>query len=213
MAVTLSDLRDEVLVIVRDTSATVADMVDAKINEALMAVADSVVIPELKRIGLFTTVVDQAWATLPTGYNGKLLFVGNDSTSLAIATGGVKQLMAENPLLDESGPVHTVALEGNIMYYQGIPSSATTYPILYMIWPTELVADGDSVPSYIPPHLQRGLFIHYAAALIFNIIEDGVSGEKVNMAAQMGLHNGYLNQFLEYISKRRISCKSSVWLH
>jgi hypothetical protein len=198
MAVTLDDLRDEVLIIVRDDGSTAEEMADVKLNEALMAVADTVVIPELKRVGQFTTVVDQAWATMPTGFTGKLLFVGNDSTSLAVADGGVMQLMENNPLLDESGSVHTVALEGNIIYYQGIPSEATSFPILYTVWP-DLMSGTVGVPDYIPAHLQRGLFVHHAAAMIFNTIEDGIEGEKVNMLAQLGLHSGYVDQFLAYI--------------
>lgn len=210
MAVTLDDLHDEVKIIVRDTSDTVEDMIDAKLTEALMSVASECVIPDLKRIGQFTTVVDQAWVTMPTGFNGKLLFVGNDSTSLAVADGGVQQLMEDTPLLDESGPVHTVALEGNILYYQGIPTEATSYPILYQIWPDTFDVT-PSVPTWVPPHLERGLFIHKAAALIFNIIEDGVIGEKVNMAAQLLLHQTYLDQFKAYLGSRRTAAKRSVW--
>lgn len=213
MSVTLSDLHDEVDILVRDTSDEIANLIDIKINEAFAMVHDLVVIPDLKRIDIFTTVPDQAWTTMPTGFNGKLLFVGNDSTSLAIADAGVEQLMEVTPLLDESGPVHTVALEGNTLYYQGIPDSATTYPILYVVKPTPLVKDRDEVPSYIPEHLQRGLFVHLAASLLFNIIEDGIEGEKVNTSAQRYLHNGYMEQFNAHLASRRTASARSVWAY
>lgn len=211
MSVMLSDLHDEVSILVKDASEDIENMIDDKINEAISAVHDVVVVPELKKIGTFTTVLGQAWTTMPTGFNGKLLFVGNDSTSLAIADAGVTQLMEESPLLDESGPVHIVALEGTTIYYQGIPSEATTYPILYVTNPELLVKSRDAVPDYIPVHLQRGLFVHFAASRLFNIIEDGIEGEKVNTNAQMYLHQTYLDQFLAHISSRKTASARSVW--
>lgn len=216
MPVTFQDLIDETTIILHDSSTDFQDLIPVKLNEAMFAVADEAVssggIPELKRIGIFTTVPAQAWTNLPTGFNGKLLFVGNEEISLAIADGGVQQLMEINPLLDEEGLVHTVALEGTILYYQGIPSIATNYPILYQVWPTELVAASDPVPAWVPQHLQRGLFIHKAAALIYNLIEDGIEGEKVNTQAQLMLHNGYVTQYLEYLGRRRPGRKTSAWM-
>ena len=210
MTTTLSDLHDEVSIVVQDSSETIEDMIDQKIEEAFFAVHSRCIIPDLKRIGSFTTVVGQAWTTMPTGFNGKLLFVGNDSTSLAIADSGVTQLMEVTPLLDESGPVHTVGLEGSILYYQGIPSSPITYPLLYVIKPTALSVS-DEVPSYIPEYLQRSLFIHYAAAQIFNIIEDGIDGEKVNTSAQLLLHEKAVEQLDAHFAARRVASARSVW--
>ena len=211
MPVTLNDLHDEVAILVRDTSDDIENLIDVKLNEAFATVHDLVVVPELKRVGSFTTVTDQAWTTMPTGFNGKLLFVGNDRTSLAVADAGVVQLMEDCPALDASGPVHTVALEGSTLYYQGIPSDATTYPILYVVNPTPLSRGKSEVPDYIPAHLQRGLFVHLAAALLFNIIEDGVEGEKVNTSAQTYLHQGYFDQFRAHMSSRRTASARSIW--
>ena len=215
MPTTFTNLQDEVQVLVQDTSTELTQKIPIALNEALFSVADEMIssggIPELKRIGVFTTVIDQAWTNLPSGFNGKLLFVGNDSTSLAVADGGVKQLMEDNPLLDSTGSVHTVALEGTILYYQGIPTEATTYPILYQINPTPWVDGGDLVEDYIPFHLQRSLFIHKAAADLWDKIEDGMEGEKVNTAVQLGLHEKYVTQMREHLARRRINSKRSVW--
>lgn len=208
---TFSDLIDEVQILVADDSDSIVNAIPDRINEALFEVAESVVVPDLKRVGIFTTVIDQAWTTMPTGFNGKLLFVGNDSTSLAIAEGGVQQLMEVNPLLDESGPVHIVALEGTTIYYQGIPSEATTYPILYVIKPDALAKSTDALPEWIPEHLQRGVIVHNAAAKIFDTIEDGIEGDKVNMQAQLYLHKTYEDQFTAYWAKRRTNAARSVW--
>ena len=216
MPVTFADLKDEVAVILQDTSTSFAARIENALNEALFDVAEECIsiggIPELKAIGTFTTVVDQAWCNLPSGFNGKLLFVGNDSTSLAVADGGVKQLMEDAPLLDAIGPVHTVALEGIILYYQGIPSEATSYPILYQINPTLWALDADVVPSWVPVHLQRLLFVHKAAAILWNMIEDGINGDKVNTNANLGLYGKYLQQFKEFITRRRKASKRSAWM-
>jgi hypothetical protein len=216
MATTFAHLKDEVAILLQDTSAEIVARIPIALNEALYSVADELIscggIPDLKAIGTFETVVDQAWTTLPTGFNGKLLFAGNDSTCLAIADGGVAQLMAENPSLDESGPVHTVALEGSVLYYQGIPSSATTYPILYQINPTVWSDDADVVADWVPLHLQRLLFVHKATATLFNWIEDGIDGDQVNTLAQLGLHEKYLTQMREFLARRKTASMRSIWL-
>jgi hypothetical protein len=216
MPVTFADLKDEVAIITQDSSVNLVAQVETALNEALYNVAEEMIssggIPDLKRIGTFTTVVDQAWTTLPTGFNGKLLFAGNDSNCLAIADGGVEELMEENPLLDTSGPVHTVALEGSVLYYQGIPTSATSHPILYQVYPTLWALESDVVPDYIPVELQRSLFVHYAAAEMFNKIEDGIDGEKVNTAAQLGLHEKALTKMRHHLGRRKASNKRSAWL-
>jgi hypothetical protein len=215
MSMTFRQLKDEVEVILQDSSADLIDRIPHALNEALFSVADELIseggIPELKRIGTFTTVVGQAWATMPTGFNGKLLFVGNESESLAIATGGVRQLMEGNPELDSTGDVHTVALEGSTIYYQGIPSSATSFPILYQINPTQWTDDVDTTDTWVPTHLERGLFVHKAASILFNLVEDGIDGEKVNTKAQLGLHAGYLTQMREFLARRRPHAMRSVW--
>lgn len=209
--VTFEDLIDEVQIIVVDDSDSVVDAIPKRINEALFEAVEAADIPEFKKVGIVTTIIDQAWTTMPSGFNGKLLFVGNDSTSLAIAEGGVQQLMETSPLLDESGPVHTVAVEGTTLYYQGIPDAATVLPILYRVFPTAFSASNDVVPDCIPPHLQTSVLVHSAAAKIFNTIEDGVEGEKVNTNAQLYLHNGYLEQLKAFWAKRRINAARSVW--
>jgi hypothetical protein len=47
---------------------------------------------------------------------------------------------------------------------------------------------------------------------LFNWIEDGIDGEKVNTLAQMGLHEKYLQQMREFLGRRKTASMRSAWV-
>jgi hypothetical protein len=94
--------------------------------------------------------------------------------------------------LDHSGPVSEVTIRGGDLYYQGIPGVPTELTLFYYRKPTLLVdydpsgEDGeagdlaDDIPDGIPEPFQKGLLVNYACKEIFDEIEDGMDGEKLN---------------------------------
>ena len=208
---TLSEAKAEILAIVKDHSDYVLDNLTNFVNEALAAIANETEIPDLKLLTSVSTVEDQAWVNMPTGFDGRLLYAGNSNGQITIHPEGMRGLILNDPGLDRSGSVDMVALEGSILYYQGIPAETETLTILIYQKPTLLTSDDDVIPTYIPMHLQRGLLSHRAAAVVYDKIEDEFEGTKPNVNAQMALYEGWKIKFQQHLSRRRRSYAKSVW--
>lgn len=195
----------------KDASPEIVARIPNAVNEALLAVCDKARVPDLLRVSSFTTVVGQAYGSMPAGFDGRLLFFGTPEMEIEVEPGGLTELMKENPLLDTAGEVRRVALEGSVLWYQDIPAAPTTYPVLFQALPTLFSAPGDLCPSYIPGHLERRLLCHRAAAYLYNLIEDGIEQDKPNTAAEMRQADDALTEFEEYLARRRKHYAQSVW--
>lgn len=211
MSLTLTELKTEISIIVKDESDYVTDNLENFINEALYAVTDETDIPDLKSLTSVSTELAQAWVNMPSGFNGKLLYAGDANGGITIYPGGLEDLLLRDPGLDRVGSVDSVALEGSVLYYQGIPETSATITLLLYERPTLLSSANPTAPDYIPLHLQRGLLSHRAAAVIFDKIEDAFEGRKANMEAQMLLAESYMTQFREHLGRRRRSHMKSCW--
>lgn len=207
------ELKDEVEVLVDDPSAEIRGRIPGLVNEAVSAVAQApgVVLPGLKMVYTTETVLEQAYTALPENGSGKLLFVSAVNSGAAISIHNtVEDLFGDYPTLAEAGDVEAVALEGDILWYQKIPSEATPLMVLYYRKPELLVADLD-IPSVIPEHLHRRTLVPYAGMLLYSLIEDGIEGEKVNTAVQMNFFDRGVIELREYLAARRRGRSYSVW--
>jgi len=207
---TIAEIITEIEIAIQDTSAELNDPIVGYINEALAAISEEASIPELKTLGTVDTVVDQAWANMPTGFNGKLLFVTNDKGRIPVNQAGLEGLLDRDPSLAEVGEVEEVALDGGLLWYRKIPEEVTSLTVVYQKWPDTITAD-DDVPVYLPPHLQRRLLLHMTAMIIFDKIEDGMDGDKVNTLVHAGMFEKARKEFTAFIGRRRISNMTSKW--
>lgn len=205
------EIQREVKEILQDASPTIVADIPDFINEAYVGLSEEVEIPSLKTLTSVVTSISLAYVNMPAGFSGKLLFVGDISARIDIAEGGLEELLEENPLLDTSGSVTKVALEGNILYYQGIPATTTTLIILSYSTPT-LLSDTFDSPLHLPAHIHRPLLVYKAAALGYNIIEDGIEGEKLMTLKYENLYQTQgLAKFREYLVKRKSNISRSIW--
>lgn len=207
------ELKDEVEILVDDPSAEIMDRIPGLVNEAVLAVANApgVVLPGLKALYTSETVVGQAYTALPGNGAEKLLFVSAVGSATAISIHNIlEDLLGDYPTLTEEGAVEAVALEGNTLWYQKIPSVATALMVLYYKKPAVLALSTD-IPSVIPEHLHRKTIIPYAGMMLYNLIEDGIEGEKVNTAVQMNFHDRGVIELREYLATRRRGRSNSVW--
>jgi hypothetical protein len=194
------------------TTHTLADRVLAKVqdgsydwlfvlelfNDCLFDLAGERLFPELEEIvNLFTEPgIDNI--ALPANYQRNLRYCHSISHNRPIhIDGSVIQMYRRYSRLDQNGIVRQVAVKGRRLHYQRIPSSAETLRVNFYKYPPRLHTRDDK-PSFIPPGYVKPLLIHYACREIFDEIEDGVEGQKVNTL---------------YHAKRYEDAKERLWLY
>lgn len=209
----LKEMRDEVTILVQDGSYVTAD-VDKYINRAFTNMAGQINLPDLKRVDTITTVVGQSYtslAALSGGFNGRLSKVHAENItiypSLEDLISGIEE---DGELFGEAGDVTRLALEGSTVWYDKIPAVPQTLMAILYGNPPLLVADAD-IPSVFPEHTHWNIGIHGAAMLMFDPIEDGVTGEKVNTTYHEGLYLKGKQEALEWIARNRTHSISSRW--
>lgn len=190
------DMCTEVGVLLEDNSEDIVSRIPGAVNEAILYAADKVDIPSLKRLISVTTIANQAWASLPNTSAGKILHVSSsnaDGDSIEILS-CLEDLLEHSPSLDFEGDVDMVALEGTTLYYQSIPSTPQTLLVLHYAYPETLVREADE-PNNFPKSLHRKLFVHGAASILYEFIEDGLEAEDKNNT------NWHTNKMNEGISE------------
>jgi hypothetical protein len=210
---TYKELQDAVAAKVLDTSPTIVAMIPDVINEAIGQIADEVPLPSLKSLGTITTVVGQEWVNISstiTNFSGRLLYIGTANGGITVVDGGLEQLVQSYPKAGESGDIGAVALEGNILWYRNTPTVATTLTIVYYKEPALLTSDSH-VPSDLPWMLHRDLIVNKASSIIFDHIEEGLEGNKVNMQSCLGQYEIAKNKLSAWLHKRRLNVGRSVW--
>lgn len=214
----LLKIRTELSNLVQDASFSV-DTLDSYINQAILYAGANVDLPHLKGIDTVDTIVSQAYTTLTGltgGFSGKLRKVKDSDGNPITIYPNLDLLMDEYPTMVEEGEVEAVALEGYTLWYQKIPEAAETLTCLYYRDPTTLSKNED-IPSDFPAHLHRNLFVHGAAWIVYDQIEDDEEGGKVNTKSQFWLsfdetsrHSG-ITKLREWIAKTRSHNISSSW--
>jgi len=188
------------------------------INDTIKQVADEVNLPSLKCINTVDTVVGQNYASLTgisDGFSGRL---GGFITSDITIYHTLEDLLSNYvPDIDQAGAVEGVALEGTILWYQKIPAVAQTLTFVCYKNPTILSTPSSTPPVDIHESLHRSLFVNGTAFNVYNLIEDGVEGEKVNTKSHFwqsfdldNKHSGIV-KLKESLARKRSHRISSIW--
>lgn len=214
----LEAIRKEVANIVDDNSFNAED-IDRYINEAIGYAAGLVRLPALKRVGtvsLLSSAYSVSLAGLTSGEMiGKITYAVLSNGAEPIILNSVEELLAEYPKLDEvSQPLH-IAQEHYTLWYH--PMGDYTATLVYYTRPSLLSKNSDE-PTDFPEFLHRKLFVHGAAWMMFDQIEDGIENEKkVNTQSQffhsfseMNKESG-ITKLREWIGLNRIHHISSTW--
>lgn len=211
-------IRIELENLIQDNSFD-SDTLNGYIDQSIVYAAANVDIPELKGIDTVDTVPGQAYATLSGltgGFSGKLRRVKDSNKNPISIASDLGLIMDVYPLMDEVGDVEVVALEGSTLWLQKSPAEAMTLTCLFYRNPATLSTDS-AIPSDFPIHLHRQLFVHGSAWLVYDQIEDGIEGEKVNTKSQFWLsfdegnrHSGIV-KLREWLAKTRRHNISSSW--
>lgn len=172
-------------------------------------------IPHLKGMSVINTVSGANCVSMLTDnptFSGKLLRVG-DSTKITIypsLESLFDKYQKDGVLEDQEGDVEAVALEGSLLWYQKIPTTATPLAIIYYKDPPDLV-DLSDVPAYLPSMLHEDLLAYGAAKRLASRIEDGVEGPKVNTASFEASYQRGVNMLRSWLAARRTANNGSKW--
>jgi hypothetical protein len=202
----LEAMRKEVANIVDDSSFNPED-IDRNINYAVMYAAGLVRLPALKRVGIVSLLASAYSVDLRSMTGDEIVgaithAVLSNGAELVIRT-GVEELLVDYPKLDAIGAPQVIALEHQTLWYQ--PMGDYTATLVYYTRPFLLSKNSDS-PDDFPEHLHRNLFVHGAAHIIFDQIEDGIESEK-----RVNTQSHFFHSFSE-MNKESGICKLREWI-
>jgi hypothetical protein len=195
-----TQLQDELLMTVQDTSIDLSTRAGTFINEALSQVAEDTFPPSLKEMFTVTTVVSTASVALPSNFSGKLTYAGTADQEIVIAD-TMEVLLRKYPGLAYEGDVEMVAVESAVLYYQPIPLLARALTCVGYFLP-DILVNGTDTPTCVPEFLHRELIVYRAAEIAYNLIEDGVDGKKPNTQMYRQLYNQGLVRMSAWVSRR-----------
>ncbi|MCK5581919.1 MAG: hypothetical protein KAJ18_11680 [Candidatus Omnitrophica bacterium] len=161
--------------------------INAFINEGVQAVATGVILPGRFDLSpplpdLYTTdTVDtdaNSFVSLPADFNRDVVIVKDSNSNKIPIISSFQNFL--HLYKEETGSVDKCSINGSILHYRGIPSSPETLTVNYYSTPATLIAD-DDIPTDIPLVLHRQLIVGYALKEIYNEIELGMEGRKVDM--------------------------------
>lgn len=207
---TFGEIVREVGYILKDQRPDVVVSIPDFVNEAYQWVAAETSLPKLKTVISVSTVLSQAYATMSSNFDGRLLYCGTVDGELNILDGGITEMLELHPDMTETGDVEDVAIEGTVLWYAKIPETVTSITCLGYIIPAVLTNDADT-PSALPDYLHRGLLVNKAAAIGYSKIEDGLEGPRPNTdfyESEVKVSKGMLEVWVE---KRRGHARRSIW--
>jgi len=180
----LSELVTKIQRVITDDTYT-ETIIKALINEAVLVVATGVqmeagISPPLPELFTNDTIATVAgtYASLPSDYNRDVMLVLNAAKSRMKIKSSFEAFLISHP--DQTaGAVYECAVLGDYLYYRDIPAAPETLTVYYYKNPTTLSGDTDT-PSEIPEVLHRQLILGYVLNEIYNQIELGVEGQKVD---------------------------------
>lgn len=184
---TAIDLIEEVQDVIQD-DAYDEDMILALINKAMGIISSKVLLPGLETTGTVSTTADVNTVPLPADYHRELFEVHNANTErnvLLFSTTASLYRRCPRAVKGESGDVMAIAMLGNNLLVHFIPTSAQDLTLWYYRKPAPLVADTDE-PDGLPLQF-HDMLTNYAAWKLFDKIEDGIEGKKVNTDHYMTL--------------------------
>ncbi len=188
----LENIVSDVVDTVFDSSVTEAKVI-SKVNEGLAFTAELVLFPLLEATGTVTTTPGQNLVDLPSAFSRNLFRV-KDPDGLDIDIYSSTGLLEDDiRVVDDAGvvegDVEAVALQAAQLFYAPSPADATVLSLRFYTAPTPLSVM-DAIPICIPTAHRMNILCNYAKWQLFNDIEDGVDGEKINTRKYEAMYYG-----------------------
>jgi len=156
------------------------DFILAVLNQCNADIASRIDFKELATVDTITFTAGENTISLPSDFHKNLDFGRNTTTNRSITVLDSRRIIdRQMDRIDRTGNVILVALDYPNIYFQYSPSANQAGTIYYHRLPTDLTLDG-IFPAYIPAGLTFRIFYNYTIGEMYDVIEDGVEGEKVN---------------------------------
>lgn len=184
---TVIDLIEEVQDVIQD-DAYDEDTILSLLNRAMGLISSKVLLPGLEAMSSLATAPAVNVVSLTADYHRELFKAYNATTECGILLfSSTASLYRRCPraVKAEVGDVKFVALTGKSLMIHAVPASAQDLTLWYYRKPVVLVEDNDE-PDGLPPQF-HDMLSNYAAWKLFDKIEDGIEGKKVNTDHYMTL--------------------------
>lgn len=183
----LQDLITEISTVVQDSSYTDAGITE-RINKAVLEIASGIRLPQSPQLTSplpdlyveedLTLAESTRFVSLPANYHRSLQKVYDTGNERSVKLmGSFKKFLQKYPAIEVDDYTIACVVHGQKLYYH--PAYTKTVKIGFYEKPSTLSANTDE-PSSIPSHLQRDLIVNCVCREIFNQIEDGMEGNKLN---------------------------------
>lgn len=186
---------------IQDVSYTPEDLV-AFINQGIGEIATAVPLPDLDAVGTIECGAGP-FIALPSDYHANLQHAYNQTQDEPVKViKAVTDLRAKFPSLNEEGSITHVSPHGKKLYFQPAPGSIApeTLLITYSKQPQLFDLNGGvTTIDYIPHLMQAALLVNYACREVFDEIEDGVEGPKIEWSTHNKLFNEALENLREFL--------------
>lgn len=136
--------------------------------------------PQLYENATLETIIDTPFVSLPDDFQRDVFFLAHTSRAgrIPVETSFIR-FLRHFPGLNQSGTISMASVKGKKLYYQGIPEEVETLTIHYYREPARLVNNEDT-PEGIPGELHERLLVNWVAWKVFEEIEQGSEGRKID---------------------------------
>ena len=165
--------------VIQDGSFTNDDIL-AYINEGLGAVAGEVPLPALEVQETVETDPDADHIPLPELFQTHLRYCYSQTRRRPVRILSNLVRLRETSAPIEGGLVRRVAVSGGKLFYAPTPAEPELLDLIFHSKPVPYEGD-DAEPDYIPVHIGPRILQAYACKEIYDLIEDGVDGAKINV--------------------------------
>ena len=178
---TLASLVGEVADILADPGVT-EEMIGRALARGLVRVAAATRLPELAAEARFSLEPGRVDVALPADWQ-------HGPTDAAAASGRLPLRVLPSPAAlrrafpgDGRGCPRAMAVGGGRLLLRPVPAASTELVVGYFRLPRAMAASWDK-PEGLPPHLAGTLLVAFACRELFERLEEGAAGDKVQTAA------------------------------
>lgn len=195
---TVTEVTTRVLRKMQDDAFDATDVLTA-LDQCNVEIATILDIKELVTVSEVTFTNSQNNITLPSDFCKNLFLGYNKTTNRHLDVYDSRRILTRRLThLDRAGNVEAICKDGENIFYQKVPAADQTGDVHYHALPDDLASDGE-FPSYVPGNFIHRLYYNYAVAQLFDLVEDGIDGEKVNTLYHEDKFNKYLREFELFI--------------